>query len=293
MTKFMTPNRMTTPVSALPELPADISSVVRRALSEDVGSGDLSAELLPRNQISQATVLCRHSAVLCGTAWFDEVFRQIDPDVKIEWLFHDGNELASDAIVCNLGGSTRSLLTGERTALNFLQLLSGTATTTREHMRLLSGTRSVLLDTRKTIPGLRSAQKYAVVCGGGANHRMGLYDAILLKENHIQAAGGVAAAVRQALARQRQVQVEVETLEQLEQAIGAGAQRVLLDNFPLPIMKQAVDLARSRVKLEASGGIGPHNLRAVAETGVDYISMGCLTKDVRAVDFSLRFTRKS
>jgi len=275
-------------VQAQAELPADISSAVRRALSEDIGTGDLSAELLPPNQISSAEVLCRESAVLCGVAWFDEVFRQIDPAVEVTWKFRDGTPLEPGAIVCNLEGHTRALLTGERSALNFLQLLSGTATATRACVQLLAGTRAVLLDTRKTLPGLRSAQKYAVVCGGGANHRMGLYDAILIKGNHIHAAGGVAQAVRNALAMQRQVQVEVETLAQLEEAIDAGAQRVLLDNFPLPKLKGAVDLARGRVKLEASGGIGPHNLRAVAETGVDYISMGSLTKDVKAVDFSMR-----
>ena len=275
-------------MQAQAELPADISSAVRRALSEDIGTGDLSADLLPKNQLSNAEVRCGESAVLCGVAWFDEVFRQIDPAVKVTWRFLDGAPLAPGAIVCNLAGRTRALLTGERSALNFLQLLSGTATATRACVQSLAGTRAVLLDTRKTVPGLRSAQKYAVVCGGGANHRMGLYDAILIKENHIHAAGGVAQAVRQALARQRQVQVEVETLEQLDAAIGAGAQRVLLDNFPLSKLKEAVDLARGRVKLEASGGIDRHNLRAVAETGVDYISMGSLTKDIKAVDFSMR-----
>jgi len=263
---------------------------VRRALSEDIGTGDLSAELLAPDQASNAEVLCREDAVLCGTAWFNEVFHQIDSTVKVTWLHQDGAHLAPGAKVCALAGRTRALLTGERSALNFLQLLSGTATATRTCAQLLAGTRAVLLDTRKTIPGLRSAQKYAVVCGGGSNHRLGLYDAILIKENHIHAAGGVAPAVRKALASVRpvQVEVEVETLAQLEEAIGAGAQRVLLDNFPLVRLKQAVDLAHGRVKLEASGGIGPHNLRAVAETGVDYISMGSLTKDVRAIDFSMR-----
>jgi len=281
---------MTRPLQARPELPADISSAVRRALSEDIGTGDLSAELLPTNQISHAEVRCREPAVLCGAAWFDEVFHQVDPEVKVTWRFQDGAAIAPDASVCDLRGRTRALLTGERSALNFLQLLSGTATATHACAQLLAGTRAVLLDTRKTVPGLRSAQKYAVLCGGGANHRMGLYDAILIKENHIHAAGGIAQAVRQALASRRQVQVEVESLEQLEQAIGAGAQRVLLDNFPLAALKQAVELACGRVKLEASGGIGRHNLRAVAETGVDYISMGSLTKDVKAIDFSMRLT---
>lgn len=280
---------MNRPLHARVELPADLSSAVRRALSEDIGTGDLSAELLPANQTCSAKVLCREETVLCGTAWFDEVFRQIDPAVEVSWLYGDGMQLPVDATVCTLSGRTRSVLTGERSALNFLQFLSGTATATRDCVRMLSGTGAVLLDTRKTVPGLRSAQKYAVACGGGTNHRMGLYDAILLKENHIHAAGGLAQAVRRALALHRQVEVEVETLEQLEEAIGAGAHRVLLDNFSLSRLKEAVDRAAGRVKLEASGGVGPHNLRAVAETGVDFISMGSLTKHVRAVDFSLRF----
>lgn len=273
------------------ELPADLSSSVRRALSEDVGSGDLSAELLPAEQHSTAMVLCREDAVLCGSPWFDEVFHQVDTAVRTHWHCRDGDALAPGVTVCTLRGPTRSLLTGERTALNFLQLLSGTATATRACVQLIAGTGTTLLDTRKTVPGLRSAQKYAVLCGGGSNHRMGLYDAILLKENHIHAAGGVAAAVARALASRRQVEVEVETMEQLEQAIGAGAHRVLLDNFTPEQLCEAVDRARGRVQLEASGGIDRSNLRAVAETGVDFISLGMLTKHVRAVDFSMRFGR--
>ncbi|MBI1732646.1 MAG: carboxylating nicotinate-nucleotide diphosphorylase [Gammaproteobacteria bacterium] len=271
------------------DLPADLASTVRRALSEDVGTRDLSADLLPADQASTAEVLCREEAVLCGTAWFDEVFRQIDASVRVAWRRRDGMDVSGGETVCALSGATRALLTGERTALNFLQLLSGTATATRQCVRIISGTGAVLLDTRKTVPGLRTAQKYAVLCGGGANHRMGLYDAILLKENHIRAAGGVAGAVQRARALHRQVEVEVETLEQLEEAIGAGAHRVLLDNFGLQRLAQAVQHAAGRVKLEASGGIGPENLRAIADTGVDFISMGALTKHVRAVDFSMRF----
>lgn len=272
-----------------PELPSDIASAVRRALSEDVGTGDLSAELLPPDLSGAASVLCREDAVLCGRAWFDEVFRQLEPAVRVHWILSDGAAVAANTTVCTLAGPTRALLTGERTALNFLQLLSGTATITREYARHLAGTGATLLDTRKTVPGLRSAQKYAVVCGGGANHRMGLYDAILLKENHIHAAGGVTAAVRRALAARRQVQVEVETLAQLQEAIDAGAHRVLLDNFTPALLKEAVALNRGRIKLEASGGMGMENLRAVAETGVDFISVGALTKHVRAVDYSMRF----
>jgi nicotinate-nucleotide pyrophosphorylase (carboxylating) len=272
-----------------PELPADLASTVRRALSEDVGTGDLSAALLPASQTSTAAVLCREDAVLCGVPWFDEVFHQLDPEVTSTWRFRDGAEIAAGTTVCSLRGPTRSLLTGERTALNFLQLLSGTATTTREHVRLLAGLPATLLDTRKTIPGLRTAQKYAVLCGGGTNHRMGLYDAILLKENHIHAAGGVAVAVRRALALRRQVQVEVEDLDQLDEAIAAGARHILLDNFTVPRLREAVARAHGRAALEASGGIDRNNLREVAATGVDYISLGALTKHVHAVDFSMRF----
>lgn len=272
-----------------PELPPDIASTVRRALSEDVGTGDVSAELLPAAARSEALILCREDAVLCGCAWFDEVFRQLDPAVRVHWFLADGAAVAANTKVCTLLGPTRALLTGERTALNFLQLLSGTATVTREFAQLLAGTKATLLDTRKTVPGLRAAQKYAVLCGGGANHRMGLYDAILLKENHIHAAGGVAAAVRRALTSRRQVQVEVETLEQLEEATGAGAHRVLLDNFTLPQLRAAVAQNRGRLELEASGGMDRVTLRAVAETGVDFISVGALTKHVRAIDYSMRF----
>lgn len=274
---------------SVPELPPDIASAVRRALSEDVGTGDLSADLLPAEAHGVAFILCREAAVLCGCAWFEEVFRQLDPAVRVQWFLSDGAAVAANTKVCDLRGPTRALLTGERAALNFLQLLSGTATTTRDYAQRLAGTGATLLDTRKTVPGLRAAQKYAVLCGGGTNHRMGLYDAILLKENHIHAAGGVTAAVRLALASRRQVQVEVETLEQLEEAIDAGAHGVLLDNFTLPLLRAAVAQNRGRLKLEASGGMGAENLRAVAETGVDFISVGALTKHVRAIDYSMRF----
>jgi nicotinate-nucleotide pyrophosphorylase (carboxylating) len=272
-----------------PQLPADIASTVRRALSEDVGTGDLTVELLPREIEARARVVCREAAVLCGCAWFDEVFRQVDQTVRVEWLYADGDDIAPDTVICRLSGPARPILTGERTALNFLQLLSGTATTTRRHVELIRGTTTRLLDTRKTLPGLRSAQKYAVACGGGRNHRMGLYDAILIKENHIHAAGGIAAAVARARQRHRSVEVEVENIEELEQALAAGADMVLLDNFDVETMRQAVQICCGRAKLEASGGVEPQRLRAIAETGVDFISVGALTKHVRAIDFSLRF----
>ncbi len=269
-------------------LPPDITSTVRCALSEDIGSGDLTAQLLPEQQQAQARVLCREQAVLCGSAWFDAVFKQLDPGVRVQWNAADGDAIRPDSVVCTLDGPARALLTGERTALNFLQLLSGTATITRRYVRLLEGSGTQLLDTRKTLPGLRTAQKYAVLCGGGRNHRMGLYDAVLIKENHIRAAGGIRAAVAQAKSTQCFVEVEVETLEQLEQAITAGADRVLLDNFDLDGMRRAVAAARGRVKLEVSGGVSAEQLKAIAATGVDYISMGALTKNVQAIDFSMR-----
>jgi nicotinate-nucleotide pyrophosphorylase (carboxylating) len=272
-----------------PALPPDIASTVRRALSEDVGPGDLTAELLPTESRSSARVLCREQAVLCGGAWFDEVFRQLDDGVEIHWQSRDGDDIGADAVVCRLRGSTRALLTGERTALNFLQLLSGTATATRRCARLLGSSGATLLDTRKTIPGLRTAQKYAVACGGGTNHRMGLYDAILIKENHIRAAGGVAAAVAAATLRGRPVQVEVTDTGELEQALAAGATHILLDNFDLETLRDAVRRTAGRARLEASGGVTPESLKAIADTGVDCISMGSLTKHVRAVDFSMQF----
>lgn len=287
-----------TPVMADPrmppttDLPADITSAVRRALNEDVGTGDLTAALLPPEATARAGVLCREAAVLCGVAWFDEVYRQLDDRVTVSWLHADGDEIRADTVVCTLTGPVRSLLTGERTALNFLQLLSGTATTTRRYARRLEGTATRLLDTRKTIPGLRSAQKYAVACGGGQNHRMGLYDAILIKDNHLRAAGGVGPAVRLAKTRHRQVEVEVESLAELEEAIGAGADCVLLDNFSQELLRRAVAVNAGRVKLEVSGGVDLEQLRMIAATGVDYISVGAITKHVRAVDFSMEFEGK-
>jgi nicotinate-nucleotide pyrophosphorylase (carboxylating) len=274
-------------------LPQDIEETVRRALDEDVGPGDLTAGLIPSGVTARAQVITREDAVLCGAAWFDEVFRRLDRRVRVEWHAPDGAAVRANQVLCLLEGPARALLTGERTALNFLQTLSGTATTVRRYVDAVQGTRATILDTRKTLPGLRSAQKYAVRCGGGENHRLGLYDAVLLKENHIAAAGSVTAAVRAARARTPAgvtIEVEVENPEQLREALAAGADRLLLDNFGLKRLREAVAETAGRARLEASGGITLDNLRAVAETGVDYISIGALTKHVRAVDLSLRFS---
>ena len=273
-----------------PELPADISSTVRLALHEDIGGGDLSAGFIPADASSRAQLICRQPAILCGAAWFDETLRQLDAAVQITWRKQDGEALAFGQPVCDIQGSSRAILSGERTALNFLQLLSATATVTRQHVDLLKGTKTRLLDTRKTIPGLRAAQKYAVRCGGGMNHRMGLYDAILIKENHIHAAGGIAAALGMAKKTHDRVEVEVEDLSELEQAIAAGADGVLLDNFSLNELQKAVIFTAGRAKLEASGGVNAEQLTAIANTGVDYISIGALTKHVQAIDFSIRIS---
>ncbi len=272
----------------MPELPDNISSQVRAALKEDVGSGDLTSKLIRKNTRASAVVIAREDAVLCGTAWFDEVFKQLKSPVESKWQAKDGDTIKQDQLVCELEGPARALLTGERTALNFLQTLSGTATVTREYVTLLTGLKTKLLDTRKTLPGLRAAQKYAVLCGGGENHRMGLYDAILIKENHIAATGSIAEAIKEAKKTSAAVEVEVEFLHQLEEALEAGADRILLDNFNTPKLVKAVALNRGRAKLEASGNIHIKNLRSVAETGVDYISTGALTKHLHAIDFSMR-----
>jgi nicotinate-nucleotide pyrophosphorylase (carboxylating) len=272
-------------------LPPDISVTVSRALAEDIGEGDLTAALVPEQAQAHGRVISRQEAVLCGTAWFEEVFRQVDDTIRIHWLTQDGEALRRDQVLCRLEGPARGLLTGERSALNFLQTLSGTATEARRYAEAVRGTRATILDTRKTLPGLRTAQKYAVRCGGANNHRMGLYDGILIKENHIMATGGITAAVQVARASGAQVpvEVEVETLEQLKEALSAGADILLLDNFDLKGMREAVAITASRANLEASGGIDMTQIRAVAETGVDYISIGALTKHVQAVDLSLRF----
>jgi nicotinate-nucleotide pyrophosphorylase (carboxylating) len=271
--------------------PTYVAQTVATALREDVGSGDLTAQLIPADRTARATVITREDAVLCGTAWFDEVFHQIDPRVRVTWSARDADRVRANQQLCTLEGPARSLLTGERSALNFLQMLSAAATVTRTYVDALEGTKCRILDTRKTIPGLRVAQKYAVKCGGGTNHRIGLFDAILVKENHIAAAGSIANAVAESRRLNSKVllEVEVENLTQLREALEARVDRVLLDNFSLDQMREAVKVTRGRTELEASGNMSLETLRAVAETGVDFISVGGLTKHVRAVDLSMRF----
>ena len=277
------------------ELPLQLAAEVQRnvlaALVEDIGGGDLTALLTPATRRSQGTVISREDAVLAGTAWFDACFRRLDPLALIRWHARDGESIASGQTLCEIEASTRALLTAERAALNFLQLLSATATATRRYVDAVAGTGARIVDTRKTLPGLRLAQKYAVTCGGGSNHRLGLYDGILIKENHIMAAGGVTAALEQARAIGHGdvfIQIEVETLEQLAEALDADAKMILLDNMDLAQMRQAVGLTAGRAELEASGGVRLETVRAIAETGVDRISVGSLTKNVRAIDLSLR-----
>ena len=274
-------------------LPADLAEQVARALREDLGSGDVTARLIDDSTRARARVLCREPAVLCGRAWFDETFHQLDASVAVHWRFEDSSAIAADTVLCELEGSARVLLTGERTALNFLQLLSGTATVTRRYVEAVRGTACRILDTRKTVPGLRTAQKYAVRCGGGDNHRLGLFDMVLIKENHIAAAGSIARAVGAARQRAPGIRVEVETedLDQVREALSAQADIILLDNFRLEQMRAAVELNRSHARparLESSGGVTLEELRAIAETGVDYVSIGALTKHVRAIDLSMR-----
>jgi nicotinate-nucleotide pyrophosphorylase (carboxylating) len=271
---------------------------VSRALREDIGSGDVTADLIPARQQAKAHVLCREPAVLCGAPWFDETFRQLDRQVRINWRIAEGAPAPANSIVCELSGPARPILTGERTALNFLQLLSATASVTRRYVEALAGTRCRILDTRKTIPGLRSAQKYAVRCGGGDNHRQGLYDMVLIKENHIAAAGSIGAAVSAARAQAPalRVEVEAENLAQLRQALDAHADLVMLDNFELATMASAVALNRAHERpalLEASGAVTLERIAAIAATGVDYISVGSLTKNVDAIDLSMRFGEPS
>ncbi len=276
-----------------PAAPAEeaVADDVARALAEDVGPGDLTAGLLPPGAMLETRVICREDAVFCGRPWFDATFAQLDPAFTVEWSVQDGDALMPGGEVCRVTGPAAPLLSGERAALNFIQTLSGTATVTREYVRALSGSRTRLLDTRKTLPGLRLAQKYAVRCGGGENHRVGLYDAVLIKENHIAAAGSITAAVQQALERHPgiMVEVEVETLEQLREAIAAGARRALLDNFSLDRLRRAVDETAGRVELEASGNVTLDTLAEIAATGVDFISTGAITKHLRAIDFSMRY----
>lgn len=279
-----------TPLSPPP--PLEIERAVASAIAEDVGPGDLTARVLPLAGTARARVITREPGVLCGQPWFAEVFHQIDPDVRITWEARDGDRVTAGQVLSRLEGSARSLLTGERTALNFLQLLCGTATQARHYADAVTGTGAVVLDTRKTVPGLRLAQKYAVACGGCRNHRFGLYDGILIKENHIAASGSVRAAVEAAkrgAAAGALVEIEVEGLDQLREALAAGADRLLLDNFDLASLRAAVQETGGRARLEASGGITLANIREIAQTGVDFISIGDMTKNVRALDLSLRF----
>lgn len=278
------------PNLTLASLHTSIEEDVRRALAEDVGSGDITAALIPAERQAQARIITREPAVLCGVAWANEVLRQVDPEIHVDWHAADGDQLQANQTLCMLRGSARRLLTAERSILNFLQTLSATATRSRHFANLVEGTDVRLLDTRKTLPGLRLAQKYAVTCGGCDNHRIGLYDAFLIKENHIATCGGIAQTITaaRALAPGKPVEVEVESLDELRQALEAGADIIMLDELSLEDMRTAVKLTAGRAKLEASGGINETTLRSVAETGVDYISIGSLTKDIKAVDLSMR-----
>ena len=277
----------------MPELPADLAHQVEAALREDLGSGDVTARLVPAAQRVRGSVLTREEAVLCGRAWADETFRQLDPKVQLTWHAADGERLAAQQVIFSISGPARPVLSGERTALNFLQLLSGTATAARRFVDAVAGTGCRILDTRKTVPGLRTAQKYAVRCGGAQNHRMGLFDQVLIKENHIAAAGSLSGAIEAARrnATGVAVEVEVETLGELQEALSARPDIIMLDEFTLEDMRTAVALNRAQgsvAKLEVSGSVSLDAVRAIAETGVDYISVGALTKHVRAIDLSMR-----
>jgi len=277
----------------MPELPADLGTQVEAALREDIGSGDVTAHLVPAAQTVRGRLLTREDAVLCGRAWAEATFAQLDPQVRLTWSAADGERITAGQTVFEIAGPARAVLTGERTAINFLQLLSAAATVTRRFVEAVAGTHCRIIDTRKTLPGLRSAQKYAVRCGGGDNHRMGLYDRVLIKENHIAAAGSISGAI--AAARRTApgiaVEVEVESLTELEQALGAAPDIIMLDDFSLADLRAAVARNRAaggRAKLEASGSVSLETVRAIAESGVDYVSVGSLTKHVRAIDLSLR-----
>ena len=273
-------------------LTSEIERNVAAALAEDVGAGDLTAPLTPAGKTARAHVVSRQEAVICGRPWFDACFTKLDANATVSWLVAEGARVAPNSRLCEIRGEARALLAGERSALNFLQMLSAVATAARRYVDAVAGTRAKIVDTRKTLPGLRIAQKYAVRAGGGANHRIGLYDAMLIKENHIAAAGGIAAALaaaRNAPATGDWVQIEVESLDQLKEALAAGASMILLDNMSVERMTEAVKIAGDRAELEASGGITLENVRAIAETGVHRISVGSLTKDIKAVDFSMRF----
>lgn len=274
-----------------PALENSIVTSVKQALAEDIGDGDITAHLVDKNTKAKAAIIARQDAVLCGRPWASEVFSRLNPEIEQNWHLNDGQDISAGQVICEFNGAARDLLTGERTALNFLQTLSGTATRTRQYVNAVSGTDARILDTRKTIPGLRLAQKYAVKCGGGENHRTGLYDGVLIKENHIAACGSLDRAIADALSVKKDilVEMEVETLEQLRIAIDAGVKRVLLDNMSIEQLGKAVAMAEKRVLLEASGGITLDNVESIAQTGVDYISIGDITKNIDAVDLSMRF----
>ena len=281
---------MTVPVLNVPQ--SSIEESVNIAIHEDVGDGDITAQLIPVDEITIATVITREACVLSGMDWFEEVFRQIDDEILIEWLAEDGDRLEAGQTICSLSGSSRSILTGERTALNFLQTLSATATLSANYAKAVADTETIVLDTRKTIPGLRLAQKYAVSCGGCQNHRIGLYDAILIKENHILACGGIAQAIDEARFHNPEmpIEVEVESIDELNQALDANADRVLLDNFTNQQLIEAVKISGGKIPLEASGNITLETIHDIALTGVDFISTGALTKDIQAIDLSMRFS---
>ena len=276
------------------DMQVDIDTIrqqVRQALAEDIGSGDITADLIEADTRLSTRLLLREDAVICGSDWFTEAFHQCDPKITVNWQVKDGDRVNADTVVCYVEGPARALLTAERTAINFLQTLSATATSTNHYAQLIADTHCRILDTRKTIPNLRLAQKYAVACGGGLNHRIGLFDAYLIKENHLQACGGIGNAITRAREKHPNfpIEVEVENLDELQQAIDAGATRALLDNFSLDMLEQAVTLSDTRIELEASGNIDDSTLVAVANTGVDFVSIGALTKHLRAIDFSLRY----
>ncbi len=268
-----------------------IADDVTRALAEDLGAGDVSARLIPREHNASGHIVAREACTLAGIAWAEAAFRRVSNRIELTWRYRDGDDIAAGDVLCTFQGPARALLTAERTALNFLQTLSGTATTTRAYVHAVAGTGTVILDTRKTLPGLRLAQKYAVTCGGGQNHRLGLYDMVLIKENHIMAAGSITAAVAQSRAINAEIplEVEVEHLTQLEEALAIGVTRILLDNFDLTGLRAAVALNQKRAQLESSGNVDLSTVASVAQTGVDFISIGALTKHLRAIDLSMRF----
>lgn len=282
---------------------SDIHTQVQHALNEDLGSDtnckfmsqDVTASLIPENKKSKAQLICRETATLCGQEWFNAAFELLDKDIKIKWYFEDGQEINEHDVVCEVAGNARHILTAERTALNFLQTLSASATQTHSYVKAIGKTNCKILDTRKTIPGLRLAQKYAVTCGGGINHRIGLYDMVLIKENHIHATGSISAAVNKARENFKglKIEVEVENIDELQQAIKCNVDRILLDNMDIATLKQAVELTNKKIDLEASGNITLETISSIAETGVDYISTGAITKNIMAVDFSLRFIEEN